>query len=195
MLAAIPFVQCVDDMLYAEHLASIQSGYTFWRRFADLYGWDVPDKKSPPPTELQRVLGACSDRTFTSISPPWLWMSDVRREKLFGILQSVLCHGLAAALAGQVWGQLSFAQTNMAGRFGRAMLRPSKRRQYEPRRNNLNNRLWRATQWWLGVLEGPPARPIAVGAMDRPLVMSYSDGEGKDEAWRSLPSHCAAAGN
>ena len=197
VLAAIPFVQCVDDMLCAEPLASIHSGYTFWRRFADLCGWDVPDKKSPPPTQLQRVLGASSDLTFTPISPPWLWMCDDRREKLSGILRSVLCHGLAAALAGQVWGQLSFAQTNMAGRFGRAMLRPFKRRQYEPGRTNLNNQLWRATQWWLGVLEGPPPRPIAVGAMDRPLVISYSDGEGKDAGvgvavWSPLASRAKA---
>ena len=121
-----------------------------------------------------------SDLLWTPVQPPWLWMCEDRAVKIAELMHTIQRNGLAAALAGQVWGQLSFAQTNMAGRFGRAMLRPFKRRQYEPHRRNLNNQLWRATNWWLDVLCGPPPRPVAVGASDRPLVISYSDGEGKD---------------
>ena len=60
---------------------------------------------------------------------------------------------------GQIWGQLGFAQSNMCGKFGRAKLRPFKRRQYE-RRCNLNEQLIAAIHWWIFTLSHPPCREI-----------------------------------
>ena len=50
-LFAIPAVHCVDDVIVLELLRNIASGFGCWRKFADLCGWDVPDSKSPDPSQ------------------------------------------------------------------------------------------------------------------------------------------------
>ena len=44
----------VDDLLCIEPARNITSAFKFWRMFADLCGWDVPDEKSPPPSRYTR---------------------------------------------------------------------------------------------------------------------------------------------
>ena len=180
VLAAIALAQCVDDLLSAEPEATIASAFIMWRGFAEVCGWDVPDSKSPPPENIRRLLGAVSDLSWTPFSPPCLWIAEERSEKIILTLRSMLEKGLPAALAGQVWGQLGFAQTSMMGRYGRAMLKAFKRRQYEPHRRNLNPQIRAAIDWWTDTLLSPPPRPVNVDVLSRPMVVSYSDGEGAD---------------
>ena len=52
---------CVDDILFIEALKSALSAFSCWRSFADMCGWNIPDKKSPPPSQVFRTLGALSD--------------------------------------------------------------------------------------------------------------------------------------
>ena len=57
-LFEIPATHCVDDVIVLEVLKTIHSAFSCWRSFAVLCGWDVPDEKSPPPSQLFRALGA-----------------------------------------------------------------------------------------------------------------------------------------
>ena len=61
MLLVIPAVHCVDDVIVIEILELISSSYSSWRAFARMCGWDVPDAKSPPPSQWFRALGAVLD--------------------------------------------------------------------------------------------------------------------------------------
>ena len=49
-LFVIPAVHCVDDVIVIELMSLIDLGFSVWRKFADLCGWDVPDSKPPPPS-------------------------------------------------------------------------------------------------------------------------------------------------
>ena len=60
---------CVDDMIYVEALKTVASAYHSWRRLADDCGWDVPDAKSPPPSQYFTVLGAELDLTACPAEP------------------------------------------------------------------------------------------------------------------------------
>ena len=60
-LFAIAAIHCVDDVIVIEAKDFVLSGFTCWRSLASLCGWDVPDKKSPPPAQLFRALGAMID--------------------------------------------------------------------------------------------------------------------------------------
>ena len=179
VLAAIAMDHCVDDLLCVEPLCTIDAAYRFWRGFADLCGWDVPDAKSPPPSRLTRLLGAISDLRLTPMCAPCFRIAEDRAEKISRILKMVAkCNKLTPALAGNIWGQLGFSQTAMCGRFGRAMLRAFKRRQYERGRYGLNEQILATIRWWIDVLKCPPERPIYSDLERRPTVVSYSDGEG-----------------
>ena len=59
-------------------------------------------------------------------------------------------------------------------------MRPLSRRQHEPRRFALNGQLRSALRWWLCNLHLAPPRVVFVRDETRPLVISYSDGEGAD---------------
>ena len=176
----LALIHCIDDVLTAEPSDTIQIAFRVWRRFADLCGWDIPDAKSPPPADLFRVLGAMIDLTRTPL-PPVIRLADDRFLKLsraaIGVLAS---QSLAAGLAGQLFGQFGFSCSQFFGRWGRAKLRLFSRRQHEPHRFALNDQLRSALYWWIENLSKAPPRPVFLPNQDRPLVVSYSDGEGGD---------------
>ena len=76
-----------------------------------------------------------------------------------------------------MFGRLGFALNSVQGRFGRAMLKPIKRRQYELRRN-MNPQLLASLCWFRKFLwsHTPRAVPVCLGSQK--VVVSYSDGEG-----------------
>ena len=94
---------------------------------------------------------------------------------------------LPCGLAGQLWGKLGFAATQMFGRYGRAKLLALNRRQHEAVQSNLNRQLVSALHWWLHTLPCAPARLTPTDLNSRGLVVSYSDGEGdKSEQFDKL---------
>ena len=100
---------------------------------------------------------------------------------LYGIIFGIMKAGnLSAGLSGQLFGQLGFSCSQFFGRWGRAKLRPFSRRQHEPSRYALNDQLWSALRWWLKNLHLAPPRAVFLHTERRPLVVSYSDGEGAD---------------
>ena len=58
ILFLLPMEQCVDDMSSVERASAMLSGFHRWRSFASACGWDVPDKKSPPPQRF--ILNLCA---------------------------------------------------------------------------------------------------------------------------------------
>ena len=180
-LAALPMTHCVDDMLVVERASSLGSGYALWRALARLAGWDVPDRKSPPPTSCSRVLGVQSDLSPTPHATPIIRVTEDRVEQLTQAIRQVLTdERLTPGLAGKLWGRLQFATTQAYGKAGKAMLRALNRRQHESGRSNLNVQLCASLGWWLEHLPHLPPRPVPTDIHKRPVVISYSDGEGAD---------------
>ena len=149
-LGAIASSHCVDDLLSVDRFSTIAEAWLLWRCFAILCGWDVPDKKSPIPDQAHRVLGAMSDLSATPSGFPQITVTVDRANQLRWILEDVWARqGLSCGLAGQIWGKLGFAATQLFGRFGRAKLRPFNQRQHEPHRFRLNPSFWqRSSGGW-----------------------------------------------
>ena len=180
-MGAMGMSHCVDDMLVAERASTISSGYRLWRETVALAGWDVPDKKSPPPSSSCQILGVMSDLTHTPHNPPEIKVTQKRVEKLLEQLKEVLTkQRLGSGLAGKLWGRLQFASTQAYGRTGRAMLRALNRRQHEGGRHGLNTQLHACLQWWLHHLPILPSRPVPIHLHTRKVMVSYSDGEGSN---------------
>ena len=104
-----------------------------------------------------------------------------RAEKMVAAMDSLLdSKRLPPALAGQLFGQLGFTCTQFHGKWGRAKLRPFVRRQYEVDTFALNPQLMSAIVWWKTSIPRAPKRQVFVNNSSRPLVITYSDGEGSD---------------
>ena len=176
----LALIHCIDDIMTAEPKDTCQLGYRVWRRFVDACGWDIPDSKSPPPSAVFRLLGAMIDLSKTPL-PPVIRLAEDRYEKLYKCIFQILQEKrLASGLAGQLFGQLGFSCSQFFGRWGRAKMRPLSRRQHEAKRFALNDQLWSALNWWLQNLHLAPPRAVYVRNENRPVVVSYSDGEGAD---------------
>ena len=88
-----------------------------------------------------------------------------------------MAEALPGGAAGSLFGRLGFALNAVQGRYGRALMKPIKRRQYE-HRSNLNNQLRASLEWWVKFLRTYTPRSIPVNLSSLKVVISYSDGEG-----------------
>ena len=198
VLLAIACIHCVDDMLVVEILKTIMSAYSSWREFAVLCGWDVPDAKSPPPSQVFRALGAMIDLSAFPWGPLRFCPADDRVKSLCMQLEEIRSTGkLSPALAGKLYGKLMFLSSQYFGRLGRALLRSFSRRQHEAKRTNLNPQILAAIKFWLSNMKTLKPREIPISLSDRPVYISYSDGEGESAGvgvslWR--PGKRAIAG-
>ena len=197
-LLAIASVHCVDDMLVVEILKTIESAYSAWREFAELCGWDVPDSKSPPPSSIFRALGAMVDLSLFPNGPLRFCPAEDRITGLLSTLGDILTtETLPPALAGKIYGKLMFLSSQYFGRLGRALLRAFSRRQHEKGRRTLNPQIIAAIKFWMSNMRRLKPREIPISLSDRPVYISYSDGEGETAdvgvaLWR--PGHRAIAG-
>ena len=173
------YIHCVDDMLSIEREETAYSGYWGWRHFAAFCGWDIPDKKSPPPLPTLRVLGAWCKLSPLPRSPAVLEILPERAQQLRAEVLQVLRDGrLLPGYAARLVGKLGFASTQLFGKYGRAKLRPFVRRQYESSMFGLNPQLRSALQWWAECLLHQFPREIPFRIADENVVVTYSDGEG-----------------
>ena len=116
--------------------------FSCWRRFAVLCGWDVPDIKSPPPSQRFRALGAILDFSYFPDAAMLIRPAEDRIVSLKETWVEVLeCGSLTPALAGKLYGKLMFLSSQYFGRLGRALLRAFSRRQHESGRRGLNPQL------------------------------------------------------
>ena len=171
---------CVDDMIGIDPSDIVVSGWSAWRYVADRCGWEVSDEKSPPPSQRFMVIGVTLDTTGTPTEPAHLTVSTKRVAALSLMLQSMiqksrLTPGEASSLAGK----LGFALNAVFGRVGRAKLRPIFDRCNTQRfGTGLSTQLRSCLLWWLHFLQVFVPREIPTSMPSRPLVVSYSDGEG-----------------
>ena len=181
MAFALSVQHCVDDMLGMDRLECVDIGWRAWRRFAAALGWDVPDAKSPLPSRSYVAVGYLMDHSATPWSHAKLTMAEARRDALMKYIRGYLSSRcLPGGEASSLFGRLGFGLNSAEGRFGRAMLRPIKRRQGE-RRSNLNRQLEASLNWWLKWLRRHVPRSIYVDLASWPVVVSYSDGEGSGD--------------
>ena len=178
-LFAIPAVHCVDDVIDIEIQRFIASSFACWRAFAVLCGWDVPDEKSPPPSQFFRALGAMLDFRAHPDGPLLLRPAEDRVEALTKTLLSCLDQQrLSPSLAGKLYGKLMFMSSQYYGRLGRALLRAFSRRQHE-NRSLLNPQILAAIDFWVRNMRNLRPREVPVCLNEAPLFISYSDGEGE----------------
>ena len=121
-LFAIPATHCVGDVIVFEILKTVMEAFTCWRAFAVLCGWDVPDEKSPLPSQLFRALGAMVDLASFPRGPMVLRPAEDRVEGLIEALVNVSSQRhLSPSLAGKLYGKLMFMSSQYFGRLGRSL--------------------------------------------------------------------------
>ena len=179
-LFAIPAIHCVDDVIVIELLKRIGSGYKCWRSLAEMCGWDVPDKKSPPPSQFFRALGAMIDFRAYPGGPIRICPAEDRIEDLYAVLEAILWNRrLSPGSAGKLYGKLMFLSSQYFGRLGRALLRAYSRRQHQLSKTTLNPQIIAATNFWLSHIRSMRPREVPISLAETPTFVSYSDGEGE----------------
>jgi len=179
VLHATPFVHCVDDMICIEREATATTGNRSWRHLAHSAGWDIPDRKSPPPAQVFTALGAEVDLSPLPAASALIRITAERARALRNELKAIEKGGvLTPGHAASMMGRLGFAATQLYGRIGRAKLRPFSRRQYENGRRALNVQISEAVSWWLRELCYSRPRLVPRATDSRHTVVTYSDGEG-----------------
>ena len=174
----VPIQHCVDDMCSIERSSTVTHGWQAWREAATILGWDVPDSKSPVPSQAYLVVGYNLNLRGTPEREAKLQVSEKRVDALVKYITAFLAtEALPGGAAGSLFGRLGFALNAAQGRYGRALLKPIKRRQYE-HRVNLNHQLRASLEWWLKFLRSYTPRSIPVNLSRLKVVVSYSDGEG-----------------
>ena len=122
-------------------------------------------------------------RVGTPERPARLQLADGRRDALVKYISVYLAeHRLTGAEASSLYGRLGFVLNSVQGKFGRAFMRPIKRRQRELR-SNMNRQLEACLQWWRRFLMKHVSRSVPVSLVDKKVVVSYSDGEGSGGVW------------
>ena len=143
-------------------------------------GWDVPDKKSPPPSQLFRALGAMLDFTLYPGGPIRILPAQDRVDDLYNVLETILREErLTPGSAGKLYGRMMHLSSQYFGRLGRALLRAYSRRQHEINRTGLNPQIVAATRFWLARIRCLRPREVPVSLAEAPTFLSYSDGEGE----------------
>ena len=160
-LFAAPFVHCVDDMLCIEPDSRAYSAFQSWRELARLCGWDIPDRKSPPPSPSFVALGGLIDLAPLPDADALIKITQLRAKNLRNELKEIAkTKVLAPGAAARLVGRLGFACTLLFGRLGRAKLRPFIRRCAEHGRSGVNAQMTSAITWWLQELRFARSRPI-----------------------------------
>ena len=181
---------CVDDILFVEQMRTGMSAFTSWRRFAVCCGWDIPDKKSPPPSQRFRTLGAITNLAGFPSGPILLEPAADRVAKILEELQDIFRNQrLTPALAGKLFGKMMFASSQYFMKYGRCMLRAFSRRQHE-RRSGWNPQLNAACMFWIRNVQSGKPREIPVNLGRLPVAVSYSDGEGSGGVGIALWAPC-----
>ena len=172
----LPLQHTVHDVMATERNSIVQSGNDVWRETIDLAGWDIPDSKSPKPSDNTCLLGADirHDAEGSVID-----ITEARVDTLEQLIMEHLNSNLlAAGAAGKLWSIIGH-EFAVKCKYGRAKLGPIKSRQYDHHNNKLTNQLRAALLWWADALRNRVPRPVPLERVRRSnLVITYSDGEG-----------------
>ena len=106
-LTSLPFWSFLS---LSEPMPLLDCSSSSWRVLAACCGWDVPDKKSPPPAAQLRVLGAWADLSPLPGGPATLAITKERVTQIRKELKGVRRAGrLLPAHAGRIYGKLGFS--------------------------------------------------------------------------------------
>ena len=189
---AVAVSHCVDDMIGVDPDDVVMSGWRAWRRLAKRCGWEVSDAKSPLPSQRFMVIGVTLCLTNLPVENAFLSVSEKRLVMLDMLLARIVAKGmLSSGEAASLCGKLGFALCAVFGRVGRAKLRPIIKRCGE-RHRKLHTQLMACLLWWRLFLSTYRHREIPTSLTGRPLVVTYSDGEG-DAAGVGICIFCAKA--
>ena len=143
---------------------------------------ESPGSRSPPPSQMQTVLGAC----FVIQNFPQHPMNISITERRRYTSHDSDSEGSTdpASIAGQVRGKLQHASCMLWRRYGSAKLHSFSRRQHvNP--TALNFQLIEALHWWIDVPRCPLApREVVCNLQHLHHYVPYSDDEGSITCWR-----------
>lgn len=103
---------CVDDIFFVEGLLTGLSAFTSWHRSATNCGWDIQDRKSPPPCQKLRTLGTQTDMSAFPAGDVLLLPAPDRVRHIFDDLQEIMrSRRPTPAFAGKLFGRMTFASS------------------------------------------------------------------------------------
>ena len=192
-LWAIAASHCVDDVISIERRSTASSARDAWLFFADACGWLIAMDKSPPPSPVFPVIGVLLNLINLTLS-----VTQKRIHAIDTLIREVLqSKRLSSGLAASLSGKLGFTLAATFGRVGRARMRPIYLRAYSTR-TSIDFPLFVCLSWWLVFLKTYRPRDIPTSLKHWPVIVSYSDGEGRNAgvgaaAWCSWLEHPIAA--
>ena len=190
---AIAASHCVDDVISIERESTAFSAREAWLLLASCCGWLISMEKSPAPSARFLVIGVLLDLGNFTLS-----VSQKRIQSLEVLIRDILLSKkLPSGQAASLSGKLGFTLCATFGRIGRARMRPIYLRAYSTM-TKVDFCLYVCLSWWLVFLKSYRPRDIPMGLAHWPVIISYSDGEGRDAgvgaaAWCSWREHPIAA--
>ena len=179
-LLGIPASHCVDDVISIERLSTTAAGRECWLVFTKLCGWKISLEKSPPPSQMFKVIGVSIDLRRNNGSPMTVMVTKRRLQSLSSLIKDIIVkNALTSGVAASLAGKLGFTISATFGRIGRSQIRPISARAYSYKRK-LHDHLKACLVWWLRYLRTYSPRPVPTSLELLPTLVSYSDGEGGD---------------
>jgi len=176
----LPASHCVDDVIIIEESAVVDSGKMCWDLLMDLCGWKMNVEKEMSPAQVFCVIGVSVDLRPFPAGDPFIMVTVRRLEALFVLIKSILAkRSLGSGEASSLGGKLGFTLSSTFGRVGRCRIGPIMKRAYSQSKG-LTKQLICCLLWWLSFLHEYSPRPIPTALASLPVVVSYSDGEGRN---------------
>ena len=170
----------MGDILFSERLVAGFSALTSWRRYAANCGWDIPDRKSRPPSQKFRTLG---DQTELSAFPRGSILLRPVADRVMHMLddlREILRNGsLTPAFVGKLFVRMVFTSSQYSMKDGRCMLRAFSRQHKQ--RCGWNPQLEASCKLWVRNLASGKPRAVPAHLGKLPVAISYSDGEAQVE--------------
>ena len=108
-LFAAPADHCVDDVITLERARFAHLVWRCWRRLAHLLGWNIPDEKSPEPSDLFKAIGVLVNLSLLPFGEAEIDILEDRAELILNKIDSILQSGhLYSGAAGSLVGVLGF---------------------------------------------------------------------------------------
>ena len=152
----------------------VPSGRTVWMALVSRGA-----EKSPEPSRAFNVIGVMIDLRAFPLGEILMMVTARRLQALEKLLKMIMLEGrLGSGQAASLAGKLGFTVSATFGRVGRARIELIIKRAYS-KMKRLDLLLTRTILWWLRFLKQYRPREVPTHSLSMPLVISYSDGEGK----------------
>jgi hypothetical protein len=169
----------VDDVIFIQESAVVASAKVCWDLLLDLCGWKMNSEREMFPAQVFCVIGVSVDLRPVPGGDPYITVTKRRLESLITLIKSILAQKLfGSGDAPSLAGRLGFTLSATFGRVGRCRIGPILKRAYSNAKP-LGKQLVYCLLWWIKFLYEYSPRPIPTALASLPVVVSYSDGEGR----------------